>query len=444
MRLQLKFVIYNALSKALIIGAFALLLPVIAEQVVYKHIDSRLEARRDLILKKIKLGGLDQALLEEDCSFDDYNIFKEEFISIQPISNDGVHNPDSSVFSNEIWNIDEGNQQEHRVIRQPFLYDNQWYELNIGEGVSAIEQLKRTIVTFSLYSMAVIVLISVFFDLGFSRLLLRPFYLIVDKKLRRTNSPMQFHFHKIKSSTYEFAYLDESIDNLMKKIQDAFNIEREFISNVSHELLTPLSILKSRLENIVADPSVPEHVSLKVMESQKTINRLSRIIRALLMISRIENEQYFKDEKAELKSIVNDAVEELEDRAQTKNITISQKTETFEYSPCNRSLIYTMIFNLVNNAIKYNKENGSIDITGKMAGNDYVLEITDTGCGIDKNQIEHIFTRFKKLNKDDENSFGLGLPIVKTIAEFHRIDISVQSALNEGSTFRLLFRKSTS
>lgn len=441
MRLQLKFVIYNALSKALIIGAFALLLPIIAEQVVYKHIDNRLEARRDLILKKIKLGGLDQALLEEDCSFDDYNIFKEEFISIKPISNDGAHNPDSSVFSNEIWNIDDGNQQEHRVIRQPFLYDNQWYELNIGEGVSAIEQLKRTIVTFSLYSMAVIVLLSVFFDLGFSRLLLRPFYLIVDKKLRRTNSPMQFHFHKIKSTTYEFAYLDESINNLMKKIQDAFNIEREFISNVSHELLTPLSILKSRLENIVADPSTPEHVSLKVMESQKTINRLSRIIRALLMISRIENEQYLKNESAEINSLVNEVIEELEDRAQSKNISILQNTESMEYSPCNRSLIYTMIFNLVNNAIKYNKENGRIDITGKISGSDYVLEIADTGCGIDKNQMDHVFTRFKKLNKDDDNSFGLGLPIVKTIAEFHGIKISVDSELNVGSTFRIVFKK---
>lgn len=443
MRLQLKFVIYNALSKALIIGAFALLLPAIAGQVVYKHIDNRLEARRDLILKKIKLGGLDQALLEEDCSFDDYNIFKEEFISIQPVSNDGVHNPDSSVFSNEVWNIDEGNQQEHRVIRQPFLYDNQWYELNIGEGVSAIEQLKRTIVNFSLYSMAVIVLISVFFDLGFSRLLLRPFYLIVDKKLRRTNSPMQFHFHRIKSSTYEFAYLDESINNLMKKIQDAFNIEREFISNVSHELLTPLSILKSRLENIVADPATPEHVSLKVMESQKTINRLSRIIRALLMISRIENEQYLKNEKAELKSVINEVVDELEDRAQTRNISIKQQTESFEYSPCNRSLIYTMIFNLVNNAIKYNKENGSIDLSGKSSAGQYVLEIKDSGCGIDKNQIEHIFTRFKKLNKDDDNSFGLGLPIVKTIADFHGIKISVDSELGKTSTFTLVFSNKT-
>lgn len=441
MQLQLKFVIYNALSKALIIGAFALLLPLIAEQVVYKHIDNRLEARRDLILKKIKLGGLDQALLEEDCSFDDYNIFKEEFISIQPISNEGLHNPDSSVYSNEIWNIDDGNQQEHRVIRQPFLYDNQWYELNIGEGISAIDQLKQTIVKFSLWSMAIIVLISVFLDLGFARLLLRPFYLIVDKKLRKTHSPMQFQFLKIKSTTYEFAYLDESINNLMKKIQDAFNIEREFISNVSHELLTPLSILKSRLENIVADPLTPEPVSLKVMESQKTINRLSRIIRALLMISKIENEQYLKNESAELNSLVKEVTEELEDRAQSRNILITQQTETFEYSPCNRSLIYTMIFNLVNNAIKYNRKNGSIHLTGSSSGNEYVLSIADTGCGMDKDQLEHIFTRFKKLNKDDENSFGLGLPIVKTIAEFHGIKLSVQTESGKGSIFTLTFRK---
>lgn len=91
MRLQNKFVIYNALSKALIVGAFALLLPLIAEKIAYRHIDNRLEARKDLLIRKIQLGGLDQALLEEDCSFDDYNIFKEEFISIQPLSNEINH-----------------------------------------------------------------------------------------------------------------------------------------------------------------------------------------------------------------------------------------------------------------------------------------------------------------------------------------------------------------
>jgi signal transduction histidine kinase len=443
MRLQLKFVIYNALSKALIIGAFALLLPLIAEQVVYKHIDNRLEARRDLLLKKIKLGGLDQALLEEDCSFDDYNIFKEEFVSIKPIRNDGIYNPDSSVFVNEIWTIDDVYHQEHRVIRQPFLYDNQWYELNIGEGISAIEKLKRTIVEFSLWSMAVIVLASIFIDVGFVRILLRPFYLIVDKKLRETTAPLQFHFHKIKSSTYEFAYLDESINNLMRKIQDTIHVEREFIANVSHELLTPLSILKTRLENIVTDPATPESVSQRIVEAQQSVNRLSKIIRSLLMISRIENEQYLKNETADLPQLVSEILDELEDRIQSRGLTVTQQTEPFTFANCNRSLIYTMISNLVNNAIKYNRDNGRIIINGRTDGNGYVLEISDTGCGIDPQNLETIFSRFKKLNKDDENSYGLGLPIVKTIAAFHRIDIAVSSTVNEGSTFRLLFKNST-
>ncbi|MCC6385089.1 MAG: HAMP domain-containing histidine kinase [Bacteroidia bacterium] len=439
MRLQNKFVIYNALSKALIVGAFALLLPLIAEKIAYRHIDNRLEARKDLLIRKIQLGGLDQALLEEDCSFDDYNIFKEEFISIQPLSNEINHESDSVQINNEIWSIDDGNQQEHRVIRQSFLYDNQWYELNIGEGVTAINQLKKTITGFSVWSMAIIVFISVFLDLGFARFVLRPFYRIVDRKLRNTNNPLNFEFDQVKTGTYEFAYLDESINSLMKKIQEAFNIEREFISNVSHELLTPLSILKTRFENLVTDPATPQATAIKIMESEKTVNRLSKIIKALLMISRIENEQYLKNENADLSSIVEEVVEELEARIEAKPVKIIKNLESFEYLSCNKSLIFTMIFNIVNNAIKYNKQSGIIEITGRRSGNEYFLSVNDTGRGMNKEQVDLIFGRFKKLNKDDDNSFGLGLAIVKTIAAFHQITIKVESEIEKGTSFSLIF-----
>lgn len=133
------------------------------------------------------------------------------------MSNEINHESDSVQINNEIWSIDDGNQQEHRVIRQSFLYDNQWYELNIGEGVTAINQLKKTITGFSVWSMAIIVFISVFLDLGFARFVLRPFYRIVDRKLRNTNNPLNFEFDQVKTGTYEFAYLDESINSLMKK-----------------------------------------------------------------------------------------------------------------------------------------------------------------------------------------------------------------------------------
>ena len=439
MKLQLKFVIYNAFSKAVIIAAFGFLLPMIVERVVYHHIDNRLEARKDLILKKISVGGLNQALLDENCSFNDFNIFKEEFISIQPLKLrfDSVPAP---TVKNEVWNFEGTSQQEHRVIKQPFLFDNQWYELNIGEGISTIDKLKKTITVFSLWTMIIVIILSVFVDLGFVRIIMKPFNKIVSNKLRDLRDPFAFDFTKIKSSTYEFSYLDESINQLMKKIKDAITTEREFISNVSHELLTPVSILQNRLENIVADEKTPDEISLKIIESQKTLNRLSKIIKTLLMISKIENEQYVKNESVDIRLLVDEVIMEIEERLQQKNIQLKKLIyDDFTFSPCNKSLIHTLVFNLVNNAIKYNKENGTIIITGRIKGKNYLLEIADTGIGIEKNQISGIFGRFKKISYGDENSYGLGLPIVKTIAGFHRINIDVKSEVNTGTEFILSF-----
>ena len=439
MKIQLKLVIYNAFSKALIIGAFGLLLPVFVQKVVYTHIDSRLVARKDLILEKIKRGGLDQALLEEDCSFADYTILKEQFISIKPLQIHPDSIPGPSV-ANEVWNIEETNQQIHRVIRQPFLYDNQWYELNIGEGLSTIDTLKKTIVSFTLLTMILVILISVFVDIGFVRIILRPFNKIVLSKLKAAKDPTTFNYAPIKSSTYEFKYLDESINELMKKTKDAFAIEREFISNVSHELLTPISILQNRLENVVADSNTPHEVSLKIFESQKTLKRLSRIIRALLMISKIENEQFLKNETVEISKLVDEVISEIEERIQEKKIELKKLLyDDFVFYPCNKSLLHTLLFNLINNAIKYNKERGSISITGRKKEKSYVLAIADSGIGINKEQLTSIFNRFKKLHKGDETSYGLGLAIVKTITSFHQLKIEAKSEENSGTEFIITF-----
>ena len=138
MKLQLKLAIYNALSKAVIILAFGALLPKLVEKVVYNHIDQRLIARTAKVLKIIQRGGLNDIVRESDCTFESYNILKEEFIVINPLSSSRHVKPTEIV--NEECSI-EGENLNHRIIRQSFVYDNQLYELTIGEGVSAVEQL---------------------------------------------------------------------------------------------------------------------------------------------------------------------------------------------------------------------------------------------------------------------------------------------------------------
>lgn len=441
MKLQVKLAIYNALSKGIIFAAFGILLPILTEQVVYDHIDKRLVARTDRIMKIISRGGINEIILEQDCSFESYNIFKEEFVSITPLRND-MPPPETQISNEQV--LVENEKLNHRVVKQAFVYDNQQYMLRIGEGLGTIEQLNKAVVQFSLTLMILFIVVSIFIDIGFARLMLRPFNRIVKQKLRLPKNPSMYVFQPVKTSTHEFRYLDDSINELMRKTRDAFLIEKEFIANVAHELLTPISILQNRFENMLVEHELSEQAEDKVMESLKTLKRLSKIIKALLMISKIENDQFLKQDSADLDTLIEDVCDELEDLIQEKQIVLVKSMEPVApVTPVNRSLLFNMIFNLVNNAIRYNNIGGNIFIRGERVTEGYRLQIQDTGIGMDDSQINNIFDRFKRFNPSDDQGYGLGLPIVKTISDFHGFSISMDSKPMKGATVTILIPKSS-
>lgn len=419
-------------------SALAFIIPMLIQKIVYNHLDKRLHAREEKMMRMIRIGGLKEIAIDQDCSFDSYNIFKEEFVSISPIAALPDDFGKTSITNSE--RIVDNELLKHRVLSQSFIYDNQLYKIEIGEGLSSADALENSIRNFTLKLMLAVVLFSIFFDLGFAQILLKPFNKIVTEKLRNVKHPSSFNLTPVRTHTFEFRQLDQSVNEMMSQIKEAFQLEREFITNVSHELLTPISILQNRVENMINDPEVPEDVVNKLAESQKTLARLSRVIKALLYISRIENEQYIKNETAELSVLIQDVLEELDVLIQDKGITLqAAEIEAYTFSPCNRSLIHTMIFNLVSNAIKYNKPNGKIMVHGSSQHGNYFLRIEDRGIGIPEDQLPFIFDRFKRLRPEDDMGFGLGLPIVQSIAGFHQISIEVTSEAGNGTSFLLCF-----
>lgn len=429
MRLQLKFAIYNALIKLTILGVLALLLPRLIETISYHYLDRQLDVHYEKLMRVINKGGLQQ-IIEEDCSYDDYNILKQEFVEVHSLENSS-RPLNTKTFKTEEWDV-EGDNLLYRVIHTEFIYDNQLYELNIGESIEGITELKNAFMKYGLPFFCIFLVITFFIDLGFVTLVMQPFNKIVSK-FKNANDPLKYEPKPINTSTFEFGYMDYTFEELMLDIKNAFNNEKEFIGNVSHELLTPLSIMQSRFENILAEGKVDDDTAVKVYESQKTISRLTKIIRALLMISKIENAQYLRNETVDVKQTVEEVVSELEDRIEQKQLSIQQNLEPHTIEKGNPALMHTMIYNIVNNAIKYNNEKGSIAIT--LSGRKLI--IADTGKGIEKEKLPLIFDRFKRFNTNESNSYGLGLSIVKTIAQFHDIQISVESKENEGTQFML-------
>ena len=132
--------------------------------------------------------------------------------------------------------------------------------------------------------------------------------------------------------------------------------------------------------------------------------------------------------------------EEISIRLQQKNISCNIDIPAdWVLKRVNKFLLFNLFFNLINNAVKYNKEGGEINISGKVENKLCTIDIADTGIAISAEQLPHIFNRFKKFSKSlQQDSFGLGLPIVKSITEFHRIKIEVHSTEGTGSTFKLI------
>jgi len=440
MKLYYKLALINSFTRILIIAGFLVFLPGLIYQAAVTHVDSRLTKKESKFMHIINKKGMGEFISEStdtassgDSTFADYTIFKENFISLVPVKE--AENDTLVTSPRDI----EGEIVESRILIHYFRYDRTNWLLEIGESMQYVEDLNAILRRITFYIMVTIITLTVLIDLGIAQYLLRPLRKI-EAKLLATQRPEKFDFNPVETTTNDFSYLDRTIGDMMHKIQDAFNIEKEFIANVSHELLTPISILQTRLENMLAAGNVNEEVEMKIIESQNTLGRLKQIIRSLLLISQIENNQAPKEDTVDVPELLNEVATEIEIRLSEKSIKLELNLgEAFMLKPCNRSLLFTMFFNLVNNAVKYNKPNGTISIFCTKKERIYEVRIQDTGIGIAPENIQSIFYRFKKFNASGEESYGLGLPMVKTIANFHNAEILVESEQGKGSAFTVVF-----
>ncbi|WP_316800106.1 HAMP domain-containing sensor histidine kinase [Pedobacter frigidisoli] len=434
MKLQVKFSLYNAITKIAIVLLLGSIILFSLDKLAYNQLDSRLIKKKNKIIEHLNDDEID-SLLNKGESFTDYNILKEEFIVLTDIP-DRQTDSIATVYT-EKREI-EGDIEVYRILNYKFSYHTNWYNLEIGETMTTLQSIKNSIRFYMLIVLVSALLITLVTDYTFSNFLLKPFYLIIDKKINRVNDPSHYNYENIPTNTDDFKILDNSVNSLMRKINTLFALEKQFIANVSHELLTPISILSTRFENMLNTAGIPEEHENKIYASLKTLNRLKVIINSLLLISKVENNQYLKTEEISLKQEISDIYEDLEDRIADRSIIYNCMLDDDLLFTGNKALIHTLLINIINNAIKYNVNGGSISITGNKTEAGYVLTIADTGLGMNKELVENAFDRFER-GHTDENGFGLGLAIVQSIANFHKIKINIQSEVTRGTSISLLF-----
>ena len=436
MKLKTKLTLFNTLSKLVIVTIFVLLLPALIKKVNQNYTDSRLLKQKDKLLKIIKSQGIKSYIDAGENSASYYTPLKEDYVSLSVDSMPG----NIDTIKNEKRKL-EGDTIEYRILSHNFRADDKKYILEVAISVDAINETTRPFQNIAFMILLGMILLTIMADQLYSNYILRPLGQIIKTKLIAHKFPNFGSYEKVETTTSDFEYLDISIHKMIETIENTFQKEREFISNASHELMTPISILQSKIENMFGRDDVVDDVKTRLLEMQRILNRLKSITKTLLLISQIENEQFLKEDKIPLSELLQEVHDEISIRLQDKNISYEAIVpENWMLVNVNKFLLFNLFFNLINNAVKYNRENGTIKIVAKEENGAYTVSIIDSGIGISTEDLPFIFNRFKKMRASlQQDSFGLGLPIVKSIAGFHEIKIEVESEKDKGSTFKLIF-----
>ena len=435
MKLLTKLTLFITLSKLAIVVLFISILPVLVERISSGYTNYYLGQQKNEVLKVIDRNGIDY-YLQGDSSYGSYTMLKEEYVSLEPVTSTTIRDTIETAAR-----VIEKDTLNYRILTHQFDVQGRPYVVEIGKKVELISQYSRPLQRIALYVLAALILLTIIIDLLFTRVLLRPLKLIIESKLVNRKFPFNQPVLPVATSTKDFRDLDDTLIALMRRIHEDFEKEREFTSNASHELLTPIGILQTKMENLLMEERLDEQSSEKLIGMMKTLNRLKKIVQSLLLISRIENDQYAKSDKLTVNSLFVEIWDELGHRVEENQLQVNMSlTEHVLIHEVNHDLLFQLFYNLLNNAIRYNRAGGAIEIfdgydhTGK-----YMVHISDTGVGINAEDLQFIFDRFRKVGSNGSEGFGLGLSIVKSIATFHGITVSANSEPGVGTTVSVGF-----
>ena len=239
----------------------------------------------------------------------------------------------------------------------------------------------------------------------------------------------------------ELNQLSVSYNKMLERLSEAFKLQRQFTANAAHELRTPLAVMQLQIDLYNSskhpdnDTSAQQTIS---MITEKT-ERLSKMVRTLLDMSELQT--IARDEEIAIAALVEEVLADLEPLAQEKGINLIEKCDNVLLMGSD-ILIYRLVYNLVENAIKYNFSDGTVTVTATQQNSQLHLTVGDTGNGIPEELKERIFEPFFRLDKSRSRELGgvgLGLALVREIVRVHNGSILVKNNANSGTTFEVIF-----
>lgn len=234
----------------------------------------------------------------------------------------------------------------------------------------------------------------------------------------------------------EFRQLSVSVNLMLDRLSESFAMQRQFSGNAAHELRTPLAIMQTKLELFAAEHKNLEGDTAELVRSQaEQLDRLSKLVHTLLEMSNLSSAP--RSDRIELAPLVEEIITDLTPLASQNDITMEQDCDNVVITGSD-ALIYRLVFNLIENAVKYNRRGGSVSVSVHKENSDVVVRVSDTGCGIPEEYRESIFQPFFRVDKSRSRQMGgvgLGLALVHEIAVLHGGSVRAEPGNKSGTVF---------
>lgn len=348
----------------------------------------------------------------------------------------GVHYIDSLQDAVESQGDEKGNESDEIYISIP---DDKWDEFADEFSV----QVYNNKTNYKRNSLIITVLLALlggvvtYFISGHALRPIREFSDKIEEVQAQNLSDSRIEENNVK----ELNQLGISYNKMLERLSEAFEIQRQFTANAAHELRTPLALMQVQLDlyNSASHPGNDADTLQTIKMVTEQNDKLNRMVKTLLDMSELQT--VGRDDKIILDAIVEEVLADLEPLAVEKNIKLIGKCEDATMIGSD-ILIYRLVYNLVENAIKYNHPLGQVTVTAYQRNKHVYLSVEDTGSGIPKELRERVFEPFFRVDKSRSRELGgvgLGLAFVREIVRVHDGSICIKSGKTEGTIFEVTF-----
>ena len=348
----------------------------------------------------------------------------------------GVHYIDSLQDAVESQGDEKGNKSDEIYISIP---DDKWDEFADEFSV----QVYNNKADYKRNSLIITVLLALlggvvtYFISGHALRPIRKFSDKIEEVQAQNLSDSRIEENNVK----ELNQLGISYNKMLERLSDAFEIQRQFTANAAHELRTPLALMQVQLDlyNSASHPGNDADTLQTIKMVTEQNDKLNRMVKTLLDMSELQS--VGRDDKIILDAIVEEVLADLEPLAVEKNIKLIGKCEDATMIGSD-ILIYRLVYNLVENAIKYNHPLGQVTVTAYQRNKHVYLSVEDTGSGIPKELRERVFEPFFRVDKSRSRELGgvgLGLALVREIVRVHDGSICIKSGKTGGTIFEVTF-----